>query len=70
MGQRHTRAVRNAYSKLLQSVIDGLSDRNLAQISRAIGLHENTIRGIANGKNRNPSLETLDLLADYLFGGK
>jgi hypothetical protein len=35
-----------------------------------VGLHENTIRSIAQDKNKNPAIETLEVLADYLFGGQ
>jgi hypothetical protein len=37
-------------------------------VARIVGLHENTVRGIASGKNKNPAIETLELLADHLFG--
>ena len=70
MSSRHTRNIRNAYEKLRSDVVAALTDRNLSQVARNTGLHENTIRGIASGRNKKPSLETLDLLADYLFGGK
>jgi len=53
---------------LLTRVRAALSDRNLARVSAAIGLHENTVRAIANGKNKNPNFETLQRLSAYLFG--
>jgi len=43
-----------------------LSDRNLAKVAAQTGLHENTIRAIASGKNTNPTLATLDKLIEYL----
>ena len=43
-----------------------LADRNLAKVAAQTGLHENTIRAIASGKNINPTLTTLDKLIEYL----
>lgn len=43
-----------------------LADRNLAKVAVQTGLHENTIRAIASGKNVNPTLTTLDKLIEYL----
>lgn len=53
---------------LLTRVRDALSDRNLSRVAAATGLHENTVRAIANGKNKNPTFETLQRLSTYLFG--
>jgi transcriptional regulator with XRE-family HTH domain len=66
---KETRALKDAYERLRMSVVEALADRNLAKVARNIGLHENTIRSIANGKNKKPAIETLETLADYLFGG-
>lgn len=62
--------MRDAYEETLREVIGALADRNLAKVSRTIGLHENTVRAIASGKNKKPALETLERLADYLFGSR
>ena len=67
---KQTREVRDAYERLRLSVINGLRDRSMAKVARIVGLHENTVRGIASGKNEKPALETLEKLADYLFGGQ
>jgi len=61
--------MRRAYEDTLRQVVTALADRNLSKVSRIVGLHENTVRAIASGKNTNPALETLDKLADHLFGG-
>lgn len=53
---------------LLKRVRDALGDRNLSRVATATGLHENTVRAIANGKNKNPTFETLQRLSTYLFG--
>lgn len=70
MASRHTKALREEYAKLLHKVTEALVDRNLSKVARSVGLHENTVRHIASGKNKNPTLETLENLADYLFGVK
>ena len=70
MASRHTQAIRDEYERLRQQVIAALADRNLAQVARNLGLHENTVRLIASGKNRKPTLETIEKLADYLLGSK
>ena len=45
-----------------------LTDRNLSKVAIATGLHENTIRAIASGKNSNPQMATFKKLVEYLFG--
>jgi transcriptional regulator with XRE-family HTH domain len=70
MASRHTQAIRDEYGRLLDQVVAGLADRNLSQVAKNLGLHQNTVRLIASGKNKNPTLETLEQLADYLFGVK
>jgi hypothetical protein len=67
---KETRALKDAYERLRISVVEALADRNLAKVARNVGLHENTIRGIASGKNQKPAIETLERLADYLAGGR
>ena len=54
----------------LERIRRALADRNLAKVAAQTGLHENTIRAIAAGKNTNPTLYTLDKLIDYLFRQK
>jgi DNA-binding Xre family transcriptional regulator len=54
----------------LERIRRALADRNLAKVAAQTGLHENTIRAIAAGKNTNPTLQTLDKLIDYLFRQK
>lgn len=64
------RKMRDAYEEALQQVVAALEDRNLSKVARIVGLHENTVRNIASGKNKKPALETLEKLADHLFGGR
>jgi hypothetical protein len=47
-----------------------LNDRNLAKVAVSTGLHENTIRSIAAGKNNNPHMTTYEKLVKYLFGNQ
>lgn len=63
------RQLQKQYEDLLEKVVTALSDRAFAKVAKSVGLHENTIRSIANGKNKKPAIETLETLADYLFGG-
>lgn len=52
----------------LERIRRALNDRNLSKVAVATGLHENTIRAIASGKNNNPQMATFEKLAQYLFG--
>lgn len=52
----------------MEKVRYALNDRNLAKVAIATGLHENTIRAIASGKNNNPHMVTFEKLVQYLFG--
>ena len=54
----------------LERIRRALADRNLAKVAAQTGLHENTVRAIAAGKNTNPTLQTLEKLIDYLFRQK
>jgi len=56
-----------AIEALREKVVNALADRSLAKVARIVGLHENTVRGIASGKNKKPAIETLETLADHLF---
>jgi hypothetical protein len=64
------RHLQKQYDDLLEKVVAALADRSFAKVASGIALHENTIRNIAQGKNKKPAIETLELLADYLFGGE
>lgn len=45
-----------------------LADRRPSIVAEATGLHVNTIIAIRDGKQDNPKLNTLELLAAYLGG--
>lgn len=45
-----------------------LADRRVSIVSEKTGLHPNTIARIRDGKNQNPTLETLNKLGTYLIG--
>ena len=55
---------------LLEKIRLALADRKLDKVAAQTGLHENTVRAIAKGLNKNPTLATLEKLAAYLFGDK
>ncbi len=52
----------------LEEIIARLQDRRLYRVAEATGLSYQTIRTIVNGKNKNPTIETVQLLEDYLNG--
>ena len=46
----------------------GLLDRRPKVVAERTGLHVNTITRIRDGKESNPKINTLNLLAIYLIG--
>lgn len=68
MSEENETKLKRQYSDLLERVVAALADRSYSRVSKGVCLHENTIRAIAQGKNKNPSIDTLEILADYLFG--
>ena len=64
------RKLQEQYADLRKKVVLALADRSYAKVAKNVGLHEKTIRSIAQDKNKNPAIETLEVLADYLFGGQ
>lgn len=54
----------------IEEIIQKLSDRNLSEISRRIGLSPATLAEIANGKQINPTFQTVKKLSDYLEKNK
>lgn len=50
----------------LSEIRQALQDRKLHVIAGATGLHVNTIAAIRDGKNNNPTLDTVMRLAKYL----
>ena len=55
-------------SLTMEKIRRALQDRNLSKVAVSTGLHENTIRAIASGKNNNPTMQTFEKLVQYLFG--
>ncbi|MGC9216636.1 helix-turn-helix domain-containing protein [Acidithiobacillus sp.] len=43
-----------------------LQDRRISVVSKATGLHQNTLRKIRNGENLNPTYKVIKTLSDYL----
>jgi hypothetical protein len=50
----------------LERISTLLADRRISRVSRATGLHYNTIRNIRDGKCNNPTLRIQSALSDYL----
>lgn len=65
--EKPAEAIRKAVDVQLDRIRSALSDRNLAKVAIATGLHENTVRNIANGRGDMPTLATIEKLGDYLF---
>lgn len=53
----------------LKEIQRQLQDRRLSCISRATGLHYNTVYSIRHGKAKNPSYQVVKALSDYLIEG-
>ena len=45
-----------------------LADRRLEIVSSATAVNRNTLAQIRDGKNKNPTLRTMQRLSDYLTG--
>lgn len=50
----------------LDKIKDALADRRLDVVSKATGLHRNTLAAIRDGRHGNPTYETVRRLSDYL----
>lgn len=50
----------------LDEILRLLDDRNLAVVSKALGMRYATLYNIAKRITKNPSYETLKALSDYL----
>lgn len=50
----------------LEDLVRMLKNRNIAEVSRATGLHYNTIRNIKIGANTDPTIDTVVRLTEYL----
>lgn len=53
----------------LNEIRTKLQDRRLSSISRATGLHYNTVLAVKSGRASNPSYQVVKALSDYLSGG-
>lgn len=53
----------------LKEIQRQLQDRRLSSVSRATGLHYNTVYKIKQGNARNPSYQVVKALSDYLCDG-
>lgn len=56
--------------KALHEIRVLLGDRRLMLVAEATGLHYNTIRDIRDGRRKNPTIETVQKLSDYLGGAE
>ena len=50
----------------LKHISDGLQDRRLTVVSKATGVHWNTIRTIRDNPEANPTYQVMVKLSDYL----
>lgn len=53
---------------MLDFIRSSLADRRPCVVAEKTGLHRNTVAAIRDGKETNPKLSTLELLASYLRG--
>ena len=49
----------------LEELRDALQDRRLDVVSRATGIHANTLGKIKRGEQQNPKLSTVEALSEY-----
>jgi hypothetical protein len=52
----------------LQQIREALQDRTISKVSRATGLHPNTVRKVRNNPHANPTHRVLLALSSYLEG--
>lgn len=50
----------------IDKIKDALADRRLDVVSKATGLHRNTLAAIRDGRHENPTYETVRKLSEYL----
>jgi transcriptional regulator with XRE-family HTH domain len=53
----------------LDEIKKHLSDRNLSEVARRIGMKRQQLWMIATGQNKNPSARTIERISSYLEGG-
>lgn len=54
----------------LDEIRHDLSDRNISEVARRIGMHRQQLWLIASGINKNPTYETIKRISDYLEASK
>jgi hypothetical protein len=54
----------------IEAIRLALRDRRISMVSLATGLHTNTIKGIRDNEDANPTYKVLKALSDYLEGAK
>jgi hypothetical protein len=52
----------------IEAIRLALRDRRISMVAEATGLHYNTIRGVRDNEDANPSYKVLKALSDYLEG--
>jgi len=50
----------------IEAIREALRDRRINMVSRATGLHYNTIKGVRDNADANPSYRVIKALSDYL----
>jgi len=54
----------------LEWIKAALNDAHIPDVARATGISDPTLRNIASGKNANPTITTLNRIAEYLKGSQ
>ncbi len=52
----------------LEQIQEALKDRRPSMVADATGLHLNTVIGVRDNQNANPTYKVLKALSDYLTG--
>lgn len=50
----------------IEEIVEELKDRRLYRVASVTGLSYQTLRNIVTGKNRNPTMDTVNALEAYL----
>lgn len=50
----------------LEKIVLALKDRRIDAVEESTGIHRNTLAGLRDGSNKNPTYRVIKALSDYL----
>jgi hypothetical protein len=66
--EKYQKSTRGSKMMTIEAIRLALRDRRISMVAEATGLHYNTIRGVRDNEDANPSYKVLKALSDYLEG--